>query len=248
MNLTTEKTIREIALEDPATVRVFEKLGIDYCCGGRRPLKDACLEAGVPVERALEMLNAASATPGELSEPSWNDTLLSALTAHIVERYHKTARQEILRIEPLLQKVVSRHGSAHAELPGINEIFGALAQELVTHMLKEEQVLFPYIERMEADMRDGRPLRSAFFGSIGRPIAVMTADHDDAGALLARMRKLSNEYAIPEGACPTYRALYDALEEFERDLHRHVHLENNILFPRALQLESRAGEAAGAAH
>jgi regulator of cell morphogenesis and NO signaling len=236
MQQTTEKTVREIATENPASVRVFEKLGIDYCCGGRKPLSEACAEAGVPMEQALDLLNASH--PEEAAEPIWKATRLSTLTSHIVARHHDFARREIPRIEALAHKVKSRHGNAHPELSEIEELFLSLAQELSTHMMKEEQMLFPYIERIEAAEHEGKAVPAMPFGSVARPIAVMTADHDDAGALLARMRELSSGYAIPDGACPTYRALYNALEEFESDMHQHIHLENNILFPRAIAMEA----------
>jgi regulator of cell morphogenesis and NO signaling len=239
MQQATEKTVREIAVENPASVRVFEKLGIDYCCGGRRPLAEACAEVGVPIERALDLLANAS-PPEETAEAGWGTAPLSALAAHIVARYHEVARREIPRIEALAHKVKTPHGKAHPELRDIEELFLSLAQELSTHMMKEEQVLFPYIGRIEAAEHEGRALPVMPFGSVARPIAVMTADHDDAGALLARIRELSSGYAIPNGACPTYRAFYNALEEFERDMHRHIHLENNILFPRAIAMEAEA--------
>ncbi len=135
---------------------------------------------------------------------------------------------------------MSRHGPAHPEVAEIEEIFTALGQELTAHMVKEERVLFPFIESMEANARAGQPPPPSVFPSVQRPIAQMSADHDDAGVLLLRMRELSNGYSAPDDACPTYRALYAALEEFERDLHRHVHLENNVLFPRAIDMENAA--------
>ena len=133
--------------------------------------------------------------------------------------------------------MLARHGATHPEIAQIEELFAAVGQELSTHMLKEEQVLFPHIERMEEALRAERQAPPAFFGTVRRPIANMVAEHDDAGALLARMRELSNGYTAPAGACPTFLALYTGLEEFERDLHHHVHLENNILFPRAIAME-----------
>ena len=246
MQQTIEKTVREIATENPASVRVFEKLGIDYCCGGRKPLAQACAEAGVPVEQALDLL-ANDSHPEDAAEPEWKATRLSTLTSHIVARHHDLARREIPRIEALAHRVKSRHGDAHPEVSEIEELFLSLAQEFSTHMMKEEQMLFPYIERIEAAEHEGKAAPTMPFGSVARPIAVMTADHDDAGALLARIRELSSGYAIPDGACPTYRAFYNALEEFERDMHHHVHLENNILFPRAIAMEAEAAGRARAA-
>jgi regulator of cell morphogenesis and NO signaling len=237
MQTTTEKTVREIALEDPSSLRVFESLGIDYCCGGKRPLSDACSRANVDFDRVIKLLEDArrGAQPQEPLE--WTRKSLSELIQHIVGNHHAYVRRETPRIETMLTKVVAKHGPAHPELAQIQELFLAIGQELSTHMLKEEQVLFPYMERMEQSVLSGQGVPPAFFGTVKRPIVNMIADHDDAGALLAQIRNLSNEYNAPAGACPTFLGLYRGLQEFERDLHRHVHLENNILFPRAVEME-----------
>jgi regulator of cell morphogenesis and NO signaling len=241
-NYTTEKTVREIALENPATVRVFETLGIDYCCGGKRMLGDACAHAGVPLDRAIELLASANRQTAAEDASGWSEVPMRVLAGHIVKKHHAYVRQEVPRLESLFTKVIGRHGANHPEVAQIEALFAAMDQELSTHMLKEEQVLFPYIENMENAIDAGKSLPPAFFGSVKRPIANMLADHDDAGSLLERMRQLSNGYAPPDGACPTFRGLYKGLEEFERDLHRHVHLENNILFPRAIEMEEKAAE------
>jgi regulator of cell morphogenesis and NO signaling len=240
MNNTLEQTVRQIATQNPRSIRAFETLGIDYCCGGNRTLADACAHAKVSVERAMELLDKGN-RPDETSETAgldaWTSAQLRTLTGHIVQQHHRYVREETPRVEGLFGKVVARYGAAHPEIKQLSELFAAMTQELAAHMLKEEQVLFPYVERMEAARETHTPLPDAFFGSVSRPIAAMTADHDDAGALLARMRDLSGGYELPRGACPTYTALYHGLQEFERDLHRHVHLENNILFPRAIEME-----------
>lgn len=240
MTTTTEKTVREIAIENPATIRVFETLGIDYCCGGKRSLTDACLQADVPIAQAVDLLANAGRDTGEDNANSWNDSPLHALTAHIVTKHHTFVRRETPRIESLLRKVISRHGDTHPEVVQIEELFLAMSQELNTHMAKEEQILFPYVDRMETALLAGEPLPKTCFESITSPIANMMADHEDAGALLASIRELSDGFTAPAGACPSYRGLYHSLAEFESDLHRHVHLENNILFPRAAQMEAAA--------
>jgi regulator of cell morphogenesis and NO signaling len=233
------QTVREIAIEHPTSVRVFESLGIDYCCGGKRTLRDACERAGVPVERMLDLL-----APVEEDTPvgieNWSGASAQELIHHIVGRHHNYVRSETPRLMTMCEKVVSRHVQAHPELASIRDLFGALTEELFIHMGKEENVLFPYIEQMEAAVGRGAAPPPACFGSVEMPISRMLADHDDAGELLAKIRALSAEYQAPESACPTYRALYHGLEEFERDLHHHVHLENNILFPRALHMEQGA--------
>ena len=237
MLITLEKTVREIATENPSSIRVFESLGIDYCCGGKRSLTDACARADIDIDGVLILLAKADRDSQAPESGEWNARPLRDLIAHIVEQHHGFVRQETPRIESLLSKVAAKHGPAHPEIAQIEQLFTAIGQELSTHMLKEEQVLFPYIERMEQAVLNGTPVPPAFFGSVKRPIANMIADHDDAGALLAQIRELSNAYTAPGGACPTFLALYRGLQEFERDLHRHVHLENNILFPRAVEME-----------
>lgn len=237
MTPTMEKTVREIAVECPASVRVFETLGIDYCCGGKKSLRDACTSAQVPLERVIELLNNASQAAASPDDAAWSNAPLDRLTAHIVQKHHSYVRQEIPRLDLMLAKVTDKHGAAHPELSEIKRLFAAIAQELSTHLLKEEQVLFPHIERMAAAALRQAPLPPAFFGTVERPIANMVADHDDAGEILVRMRELSAGYTAPEGSCPTYRGLYQGLAEFEQDLHRHIHLENNILFPRAIEME-----------
>lgn len=242
MQTITDKTVREIALENPASIRVFESLGIDYCCGGKRPLSEACSHAKVDIDHVVSLLERAKAgaIAPVVGEP--DTQALSALTAQIVSKHHEYVRRESPRVQGLLIKVSGRHGAAHPEIAKIDELFTAISQELSTHMMKEEQILFPYIVRMEQAVLSGEAIPSAFFGTVQRPIANMVAEHEDAGALLAEIRELSNGFTVPAGACPTFVALYRGLEEFERDLHQHVHLENNVLFPRAIELERGMAE------
>jgi len=237
------QTVREIAIEHPATVRVFESLGIDYCCGGKRSLQDACQRAGVPVERALDLLEGVK-EDSTTDTANWGGASAQELVRHIVGQHHSYVRSETPRLMIMFEKVVSRHGQAHSELASLRDLFKALTEELSVHMHKEENVLFPYFEQMESAVARGAAPPPVVFGSVEMPISRMLADHDDAGELLARIRALSNEYHAPESACPTYRALYHGLEEVERDLHHHVHLENNILFPRALRMEQGIVELA----
>jgi regulator of cell morphogenesis and NO signaling len=237
MPLTPEKTVREIALENPSSIRVFESLGIDYCCGGKKPLTDACSHANLDFARVIEMLEHAAHETVAPEAAQWAKKPLRELTAHIIGKHHSYVRQETPRIEVLLAKVMARHGADRPEIGQIEQLFVAISQELSTHMMKEEQVLFPYIERMEQAVLAGGPVPPAFFGTVQRPIANMVAEHDDALALFGKIRELSSGYTAPPGACPTYLGLYLALEEFEGDLRYHVHLENNILFPRAIEME-----------
>lgn len=241
MQTTLEKTVREIALENPSSIRVFESLGIDYCCGGKKPLSEACARANLELGHVIELLENAERDTQVSTGEEWTNRALGDLIAHIVGKHHAYVRQETPRIQALLIKVTGKHGEAHPELAQISQLFSAVGQELSMHMMKEEQVLFPYIDGMERAIGSGEPVPAGCFGTVKRPIANMIAEHDDAGALLASIRSLSNSYSAPAGACPSFLALYRGLEEFERDLHRHVHLENNILFPRAIELEDSAG-------
>lgn len=233
----TEKTVREIAIDNPATVPVFESLGIDYCCGGQRPLSEACERANVSVDHALELIAKAQSEGEPANKEKWSRAAAADLIQYIVERHHAFVRKEVPRLEALFVKVIVHHQKEHPELDGIRELFSALSQELFAHMMKEEQILFPYFEKLEAASFGHGALPTACFGSVEMPIARMLAEHDDAGTLLARIRSLATDFHPPESACPSYRRLYSGLEEFEQDLHRHIHLENNILFPRAAVLE-----------
>jgi regulator of cell morphogenesis and NO signaling len=237
MSATAERTVSEIAIENPASARVFESLGIDYCCGGKIPLKDACFKAKVSPESVLELLDNLKDAVGKTPPEKWVAAPLAELTGHIVAEHHGYVRSESPRLFALLRKVRDRHEWVHPEVATIDDVFATLYRELSTHMLKEEQVLFPYLNSMDTALRAGSAVPPAFFGSVENPIRHMLGDHDEAGAAMARISTLSNGYRPPPDGCPTFRALYYGLAEFERNLHRHVHLENNILFPRALEME-----------
>ena len=238
MSVTTEKTVRELALENPAATRVFEKLGIDYCCGGNQSLEQACRAANLPVDQVLDSLEMAEQTTRVTQKiHDWQREPLGDLVAHINTTHHKYTREEIARLGPLFEKVCSVHGQNHPELLHVRASFTGLAQELTMHMMKEEMVLFPYIVRMEEAVIQHEPVLPPPFGSVQNPVAMMEREHESAGAALRAMRQASNGYATPLDACVSYQTLYKTLSEFEADLHRHIHLENNILFPRAIAME-----------
>ena len=239
MTIATQ-TVREIALEQPASIRVFERFGIDYCCGGRKPLSEACAAGNIQVDAVIAALEAA-ATPLETGADDWALESQASLCEHIVETHHAYVRRELPRLAALADKVVRRHGERRPELPVIQATLTRLAEELTQHLAKEELVLFPYIAKLERAMTEGGPKPQGCFGTVANPIAMMTQEHDGAGMLLEVIRKQSGQFTTPEGACPTYHAFYDGLREFEQDLHQHIHLENNILFPRAIELERSAG-------
>ncbi len=236
--MTTAKTVGELAAESPAAARVFEKLGIDYCCHGGHNLEEACRAAGLPVEVAEDALEVAFETARAASpDRNWSAEPLADLIAHIRSTHHQYTRSEVARLEPLFGKVCAAHAAHHPELDRMRETFGALAHELGLHLMKEEMVLFPYIVRMEEAAVEKSPLPPAPFGSVQNPVAMMVSEHDGAGEALRGLRAASNGYTLPPDACASYRVLYEALAAFEADLHQHIHLENNILFPRAIEME-----------
>lgn len=233
---TPETTVREIALEQPASIRVFEKFGIDYCCGGRRPLSAACEERSLDVNAVLAAIAGAGTDQAE-SEPTWGTTPLGTICRHIVEKHHAYVRNEVPRLQFFAQKVAARHGATHPELLEIQQLVEEVCADLLQHMQKEEIILFPYITNLEQNLKNCGPGSLECVGTVRNPIRVMMAEHDAAGTTMERIRALSNGFTPPEGSCPTYRGFYQALAEFEHDLHRHVHLENNVLFPRAIEME-----------
>ena len=238
MAVMTAKTVREVAVENPAATRVFERFGIDYCCGGNQALEQACERAGVSVDEVIDSLEMEEeAARAAKQSRVWQSESLSELIAHIRSTHHKYTREETVRLAALLQKVCSVHDKNHPELFGIRDTFGRLSQELTAHMMKEEMVLFPYIESMEESVIQNDPVLPAPFGSVQNPVALMEHEHDSAGAALRSMRKASSDFALPSDACISYQTLYKALAAFEADLHQHIHLENNLLFPRAIAME-----------
>jgi regulator of cell morphogenesis and NO signaling len=240
MNLSATRTVRELAIEIPNATRTFEKLGIDYCGGGGKSLSDACLHAHLPVDDVLRALEqGGNFTPAtEAGLPDFTNRALGNLIEHIVTTHHVYVKQEIPRLQQLLHKVVSVHGKNHPELGRIQQTFQGMADELTSHMMKEEHILFPHIVALENAVNSSRPKPMPVFGTVSNPVHMMQLEHDSAGAALKSISELSRDYTPPEEACFSYKTLFTALKEFESDLHQHVHLENNILFPRAIALES----------
>lgn len=239
MTIATTKTVGEIAAEMPNATRELEKLGIDYCCGGNRTLGEACAEAKISVDEALERLEKSTTATAPDSCKDWQNQPLADLIAHITSTHHVFIREESPRIEALAAKVVGVHGKNHPELLQVQETFSALAGELSVHLMKEEQILFPYVIRLEEGFVAGEPAPPAMFGTVVNPVRMMMQEHDSAGDALRTLQSVTKDYSAPEDACISYRTLYDALTGFEADLHQHIHLENNILFPRAVAMEGK---------
>ena len=237
MNFNDQTKVKDIALSNPGARQVLEDAGLDYCCGGGKSLQEACLHADVPAEEILNRLreNRGDATP---DDANWISAPLSDLTRHIRERHHQYVRQAIVRIQPLLGKVEAKHGKNHTEIADIQRLFTEVGREMIMHMQKEEQILFPYIDSLEKAASAHGSVEPPFFQTVKNPIHAMMKEHDAAGELVKQIRKTSSEYMAPADACTSYKALYQELRDFELDLHRHVHLENNILFPRAVEMET----------
>lgn len=210
-----------LAANHPRSTRVFARHQIDYCCGGGRPLADACARRGLDVDQVVQEIAAELDGPGPETR-AWREAGLDELITHIETTYHGPLREELSRLEGMARKVLSVHGDKMPEVLGeLVTVFEGLHAELLDHMNKEEAILFPLI-------RAGRGPET------GAPVEVMEHEHESAGAALARIRELTDDFTVPEGACTTWRALWDGLRELESDMHQHIHLENNILFPRAL--------------
>ncbi len=233
-SLTKETPVGQWVARQPELARVFEDLQIDYCCGGELPLKDACRERGLEPNEVLERLVEAERTTGGDANHDWLHMPLTQLCDHIEATHHGFMRRELPRLESLLGKVINAHAERHSELHAVRDAFAALRAEVEPHMMKEERILFPAIRQME---RAGAAAIFPF-GSVANPIRVMEDEHDNAGQALHRMRELTRGYEPPDDACNSYRALLDGLRELEADLHQHIHKENNILFPRAIEMET----------
>jgi regulator of cell morphogenesis and NO signaling len=239
MTATLDTSVRDIVAEDFRAAAVFQRFGIDFCCGGRRTLREACDDKTVSALDVLMEVNEACDRK-DANVPQFADWPADALIAYIVGHHHGYVKRVLPAIVAHARKVAESHGASEPELNEIAAIFAEVADEMTSHMAKEEGILFPYITKLAVAVRVGEAMPRAPFGSVEKPIAMMEHDHESAGQAMARIRKLSKDYALPEGACTTYTVCFRELEEFERDLHVHVHLENNVLFPKARTLGASA--------
>lgn len=234
-----ETTVRELVGHYPAARRVFEEHGIDYCCGGNKSLSAAAEESETDLNELIgEVAEVIGAPPAPGDERNWYEASLTELASHIVERHHNFLKRELPRLETLIARVTNAHGEHHGEmLESLREVYLSLKGELDAHLQKEELVLFPYVTAAEA-FRNGAGDRPPMHcGTVQNPIVQMECEHENAGGALEELRQLTDDYTLPDDACPSFAALYEGLQQLEADLHNHIHLENNILFPRALALE-----------
>jgi regulator of cell morphogenesis and NO signaling len=236
--MTNTATLAEIAAASFNAVRILEQHDLDYCCGGKQPLADACRAKGLNPEEILREIAESSTTTA--AGRDWQTAPLQELVLHIVQTHHAYLKQELPVLEARIRKVLSVHGARDPQrLPRLAKVFPALQSELECHMQKEEAVLFPFIMQYGRAEAQNLPTPPVPFGSIANPIAMMEREHADAGDALEEIRSLTDNYNPPPYACSTVRALHSGLKALEEDLHIHIHLENNILFPRAIALETR---------
>jgi regulator of cell morphogenesis and NO signaling len=236
--MTADMTLAELAATSLNAIRVLEQHGLDYCCGGRQPFENACLAKGLEPAQVMREITDSNATIA--ADRDWQTAPLEELVRHIVETHHAYLKLDLPVLQARIEKVVAVHGARDPErLPRLAEVFSGLRDELEMHLHKEEAILFPCIVQYgRAELRN-RPLPPVPFGSIANPIAMMEREHAGAGDALEEIRELTDNFNPPAYACSTVRALYEGLKALESDLHVHIHLENNILFPRAIALEKR---------
>ena len=237
MTATPATTIREIVATDYRTAAVFERHGLDYCCNGCRTVEQGCRDAGADQGALLREIDGVLRTPAA-DAPRFASWDVPALITHLVSKHHAYVRAAMPALLDHTRTIANVHGERHTELAHIARLFERVAREMTDHMAKEEQVLFPFITALDAAAREGRPAPMAPFGAVTNPIRLMESEHLFVGDALAEMRQLTGGFRPPDDACATYRVCLQELEAFEADLHAHVHLENNILFPRAAALET----------
>lgn len=235
-NINDNSIVKEIVAENFQAAKIFEKYGIDFCCKGNQSLNKAAEEKSINLGNLIKELeitfNADADSPQKFNE--WN---LIKLSSYILENHHSYVRESIPRIQNHLTKVENRHGAKHTFIADVNRLFNIISDDLYAHMMKEEKVLFPIVKYLDDCRRFGEKPKSGGYGTIKNPIAAMESEHEGAGNIMEEIRNLTNDYRIPEDACTTFKLTYSELQEFEEDLHKHVHLENNILFPKAIKLE-----------
>lgn len=236
--IAVNRTVGELVREQPNRARVFESLGIDYCCGGKKTLEDVCAGKGLNAEEVMARLQALDSEGSESTEVDVDAMPLDALANHIVATHHAYLKRELPRLNEMVQKVNRVHGDKDSRLADLERTLYTFTRELDMHMMKEEQVLFPAITTLAHS--DAAP--NFMFGSVAHPIQMMESEHDSAGDGLEQMRKLTDDFTPPDWACNTYRAMLDGLVRLEADMHQHIHKENNVLFPKAIELEAKLNQ------
>ena len=231
MRLEATKTVGEIAVEMPRSIPYFEERGIDYCCGGKKSLQEACAKAGLAVGEAVQALEGIAQKEDGNQAEQWPS--LGSLIQYILDKHHAYTREQLALVGKLGSKVLMVHGNGHPELASINRLLEEITEELLHHLMKEEQVAFPFLQALE---RGGTGMPFPYAAFQNGPQQVLMGDHDATGEQLRDLRRLTKDYSAPGDACVTFRAFYQGLRDLEADIHQHIHLENNVLFPMAERL------------
>ena len=238
LNKNTQKQIGEFVAEDFRTAAIFSNYGIDFCCNGNRTIEEVCKKNGIDTNDLLNKLDVVLNLNADQSidYKSWP---LDLLAEYIEKKHHRYVEEKIPVLRQFLDKLCRVHGGRHPELFKINELFTASAGELASHMKKEELILFPFVKKMVSATLNQNAIEAPQFGTVENPIAMMMQEHDNEGERFRQIAELTNNYNPPADACNTYQVTFAMLDEFEKDLHLHIHLENNILFPKAIELEQQ---------
>ncbi len=230
------KTVGEIVAMNINNAKIFKKYKIDFCCGGNTPLETACEKKNISVDTIIDEINNLTNNSHDIAD-DFSQMELDALAEYIVEKHHTYVMEHLPIVEEYVNKIARVHGDTHAELYEVQKYFITIRDELLSHMPKEENVLFPYIKTLIEAKKSGIKPVKPHFGTIKNPIRVMESEHDNAGDAFEKIHKITQDYTLPADACKSYQFAFHLLEEFENDLNIHIHLENNILFPRAIALE-----------
>lgn len=238
MNETVKKSVGEIVAEDYRAAQIFENHKIDFCCNGDRNVQEVAEEKDLDLENLLDEISEAKTRVSGASQDfdSWP---LDLLSDYIEKTHHRYSEKQIPVIKPYLEKIAQVHGDHHPELFEIKEIFNTISGEMAAHQKKEEIILFPFIKKLVEAEEEGKSPEAPMGKSVGDPVDMMTHEHDDQGDAFKKISELSDNYTTPSDGCNTYQVTLNLLKEFEADLHKHIHLENNILFPKAVQLEKQ---------
>ncbi|GGW66560.1 regulator of cell morphogenesis and NO signaling [Winogradskyella epiphytica] len=238
LQMNSQKEIGQYVADDFRTAAIFSKYKIDFCCNGNRTVEEACKKKGIDSSQVLEELHQVinSKTGESIDYKSWPIDLLAE---YIEKKHHRYVEEKTPVLRQFLDKLCKVHGERHPELFKIKDLFYASTGELASHMKKEELILFPFVKRMVKAKLANSPVQSPQFGTVENPIAMMMEEHDNEGQRFREIAELTDNYTPPSDACNTYKVTYAMLDEFEKDLHLHIHLENNILFPEAIKLEKQ---------
>lgn len=237
-NQETAETIGEMVVRDYRKAQVFKKLGIDFCCGGKKTVEEVCNTKGLNIDCVKAELDSVNAEE-EHTVNNFDNWQLDFLVDYIINTHHDYVRADVPFITELANKVAAVHGKQHAEVVQVADIFNRLGKDLSLHLMKEENLVFPFIKALILNEQSGMGSLATAFDSIQAPTQMMEMEHEQAGEDMAEIRAITTNYTLPADACTSYTILYKKLQEFENDLFNHVHLENNILFPKAIVLEKK---------